>query len=146
VTAVLESVFGLKLDLSDEPSLVTDDRGAPLMLVQTESSPGEIETSVLKRLALARERRGLPGSFPAVLIINSDATVADVALRSHRIVSPETVQRARALNIVIVRTIDLLFLIKHLENQQNKKERLTKLLLSGGGWLKADVESHDLIF
>ena len=47
---------------------------------------------------------------------------------------------AKTLNVLIVRTIDLLLLMRQLEKDTRRGGKLTRLLLSGGGWLKTDIE------
>ena len=57
----------------------------------------------------------------------------------------DTIRHAKTMNVLIVRTIDLLFLMRHFENETERGKLLLKLLNSGGGWLKADSTEYKIV-
>jgi hypothetical protein len=87
----------------------------------------------------------LPESATGILFISNDISSRWIDRRLERLISEDQVQYARDHNVLIVRTIDLLFLMQHLENDPHRKKRLARLLSSGGGWLKADAESYCVV-
>jgi hypothetical protein len=49
------------------------------------------------------------------------------------------------LNVLIIRTVDLLFLMRHMESAVHRREDFMRLMSSGGGWLKADPEGYRIV-
>jgi hypothetical protein len=147
IVALLESVFEFKIQIADgsEAFVILKDGESPGVLVETDSARTGIEKACIDRVARSRAHYGLADSFPAALVINSDMLLTNVAARSATTISEEIIRHAANYNVLIVRTIDLLFLLGHLESSSNKKSRLLRLLVSGGGWLKADLKSYDII-
>lgn len=140
--AILESVFEVEVELEENrnEAVVIDDHGEPCLIVQTESAAGEVEVEFIERAAAQRQKRGLPQTFPVCLLINSQMSVKRVRQRTESKVPEPVIQRARDRGVLVLRTVDLLFLTQHLESDPHRKDRLMRLLLSGGGWLKADSE------
>jgi hypothetical protein len=91
----------------------------------------------IERLARARKQHGLSDSFPAALLINNDMAITNVGERSATTIAPWILENAVRQNVLVMRSIDLLFLLNHLEKSPNKKSRVLDLLTSGGGWLSA---------
>jgi len=145
--ALLESVFDLKVQPIDreERFLVVKDDDSPVALIQSEGTPGALEKTAVDHLARSRQQHGLRDSFPAVLLINNDMTITNIRERSTTTVAQEILQYATSQNVLVVRTIDLLFLVNHLEKSSNKKSRLLHILTSGGGWLKATSGGYDIL-
>jgi len=124
---------------------VVKDDDSPVALIQSEGTPGALERTAVDRLARSRQQHGLRDSFPAVLLINNDMTITNIQERSTTTVAQEILQYATSQNVLVVRTIDLLFLVNHLEKSSNKKSRLLHILTSDGGWLKATSGGYDIL-
>ncbi len=73
--------------------------------------------------------------MPGILLINNEMSIEGITQRLATAVAEEQIKHAQNFNVLIVRTIDLLFLMKHFENDPERKDKLLKLLSSGGGWL-----------
>jgi len=147
LVALFESVFGLKVQCMDreERFLVVKDDDSPLALVESEGIQGPVQMASIERLARARKQHGLSDSFPAVLLINNDMAITNIGERSATTIAPGILENAVRQNVLVMRSIDLLFLLNHLEKSPNKKRRMLDLLTSGGGWLKASTGSYDVI-
>ena len=147
LVALFESVFGLKVQCMDreERLLVVKDDDSPLALVESEGIQGPVQMASIERLARARKQHGLSDSFPAVLLINNDMAITNIGERSATTIAPGILENAVRQNVLVMRSIDLLFLLNHLEKSPNKKRRMLDLLTSGGGWLKASTGSYDVI-
>jgi hypothetical protein len=144
IVAILESVFDLKVDQEKNPAtmVITDEEHRPVLLMETQSAEGNIDTDAIARIDKDRKTAGLPEHIPAVLFINCDMSVRNIAKRADAAVGEQVIKYAKDLNVLIVRTIDLLFLMRQLESDPYRRSKLIHLLLLGGGWLKADQESH----
>jgi hypothetical protein len=147
LVALFESVFDLKVQCIDreERFLVVKDDDSPVALVESEGIQGGVQTASIERLARARRQHGLRDLFPAALLINNDMAVTNVGERSATSIGSDVLEAAVQQNVLIMRTIDLLFLLNHLEKSPNKKGRMLHLLTSGSGWLKASTGSYDVI-
>ncbi len=147
LVALLESVFGLKVQCIDreERFFVLKDDDSPAALVQSEGTEGSIQTESIERLARARRDHHLSESFPAALLINNDMAITNIGERSATSLAAEVLEAAVRQNVLVMRTVDLLFLLNHLEKSPNKKSRMLHLLTSGSGWLKASTGSYDVI-
>ena len=147
LVALFESVFDLKVQCIDreERFLVVKDDDSPVALVESEGIQGGVQAASIERLARARRQHGLRDLFPAALLINNDMAVTNVGERSATSIGSDVLQAAVQQNVLIMRTIDLLFLLNHLEKSPNKKGRMLHLLTSGSGWLKASTGSYDVI-
>ncbi|MFQ5683300.1 MAG: hypothetical protein ACE5HC_08520, partial [Candidatus Binatia bacterium] len=147
IIAILESIFDFEVELEriHEGVIIKCNGEGPLLMFETGSTDQGMEKKVLDQLHSHRKNRGLPECVPAVLFINSDSCIREVAGRIEAEVPEELVNHAKKLNILIVRTIDLLFLIRHLEEEPQRKDHLMTLLFSGKGWLKADSEGYRIV-
>ncbi|MGH7847837.1 MAG: hypothetical protein ACREQW_22065 [Candidatus Binatia bacterium] len=148
IVAILESFFELKVDWIEghhEEAIIKGDDGSPLVIFESRSTNGDIENAWIDQLSSNRRNQGLPQSIPGVLLINTDRSLRLVERRLEKTIPEDQVQYAKMLNVLLVRTIDLLFLMQQLENDVRRKERLMELFSSGGGWLKADKESYRVV-
>jgi hypothetical protein len=148
IVAILESFFELKIDWIEEDheqAIVKDDNDSAFAILDAKTTDGDVENTWIDQLSSARATRGLPESATAVLLVSNDISSRWIDRRLERLISEDQVQYARDHNVLIVRTIDLLFLMQHLENDPHRKKRLARLLSSGGGWLKADAESYCVV-
>jgi hypothetical protein len=71
--------------------------------------------------------------------------ITNVGERSATSIGSDILEASVRQNVLVMRSIDLLFLLNHLEKSPNKKGRILNLLTSGGGWLKANTGSYDII-
>ena len=145
---VLENFFGLKVDPTDqnrEDAKILDDQGDVLAIVEIKGTTKGIKREYINQVDSHRERNELPLSMPGVLMINNEMSIEGITERLATAVDDEQIKHAQNLNILIVRTIDLLFLMKHLENDPERKNKLINLLTAGGGWLKADSQKYEMI-
>jgi hypothetical protein len=47
--------------------------------------------------------------------------------------------------VLVVRTIDLLYLMRHLEAEPDRRDKFLGLLRSGGGWISAGPSGYELL-
>jgi len=144
IVAILESVFDCHVEVTADrqSAMVTDHDHRPILIFQSYSTDKDIERSFIDQIHVQRESQGLPKSLRAVLFVNSDMASSDIRSRTEKGVADDVVRYATEQNVLIIRTIDLLFLMRQLERDSERKKRLMQLFLSPGGWLKADQESH----
>jgi hypothetical protein len=56
-------------------------------------------------------------------------------------VSNELIKHAKIMNVLIIRTIDLLILMRQLEENEQRGEIMLDIMKSGGGFLKVYYEN-----
>lgn len=136
-----------QIDKQKEDAKVIDDNGAPLVLLEFKGISKGIKRKDVGQVNFHRDRADLDMKVPGALIINSDSSISGIKERLEADVPKAQIHYARSLNVLIIRTIDLLFLMRQLEdkNVYERKEILMKLFSSGGGWLKVDDASYEII-
>jgi hypothetical protein len=147
IVAILESFFEFHVDPTEEDqdeALIMDDGNTPIVFLETKSTQKGIGKEFIDRLSFHRKSHWPSISMPGVLFVNNDMSLAEVGMRLRTEVPADEIKHANELNITIVRTIDLLFLMRHLENDSRRRERFLDLIFSGGGWLKANLEGYEL--
>lgn len=148
VVAILQGFFGFKVETLEEyreDAKILDDAGRGLAFLEIKGTKSGIKREHVNQADSHRERAGLSPSVPGVLIINNEMSVAGIKERSETTVPGEQIDHARKLNVLIIRTIDLLFLIRQFEDIHIKKEKFLKILWSGGGWLQVTLTDYQLV-
>jgi hypothetical protein len=141
IVAVLESVFDLKVqaDKNHDSLVITDYHRRPIFMMAGRSTDRSVEKAFVDEIHEQRKMAGLPDTTPAVLVINSDTLIHDVKQRAEAPIPEEVVSHAKNRNVLIVRTIDLLMLMRQLEKDDHRQHKLSHLLSSGEGRLKIDA-------
>jgi hypothetical protein len=147
IVAILENVFDLKVDLGEDSTSATImfDEQHPAGVIDTQSMEGEPDENSITGTERLCQRRGFPETMPAVLFANDHSVVHEVSKRAQAEVPRDLASYAKKKNILILRTIDLLFLMQELESNTYRKTKLMHLLLSGGGCLEADGAHHKIV-
>jgi hypothetical protein len=95
-----------------EDMALVDGEGRPIALVEVKGVAGGVQREHVNQADNHRERAGLPVDFPSLLIINTDISKAASMEDKVQPVAREQVEHAARNNVLIIRTIDLLFLIE----------------------------------
>jgi hypothetical protein len=148
VIAILENFFGLRVDgLEDnhEEAIIKGDDDVPLIMFETKGADEYLPKIWCDELNLHKTIHDLPGSVAGVLVVNMDKSSHWLNSRISKNPAGDFVEYAEKQHVLILRAIDLLFLMQQLENNPRRKKRLLEILCSGGGWLKADRNSYHLM-
>lgn len=149
IIEILENFFKFNVDTIDDgrdDAKILDENSSILFLVEVKGTKAGIKREHINQVDNNRERNCLPLSIPGILIINSEMSLPGIQKKLDTTVPDEQIKHAKQLNILIIRTIDLLYLMKHLENEaENKKAITIKLFHSGGGWLKANENGYEVL-
>lgn len=148
ILAILEDFFQMKVDPTDEhreDAKIIDEEGNILAIIEIKGTNSGVRREHINQVDSHRERSDLMPNIPGILFINNEMSVAGINERLNTKVARDHIKHAQKSNITIIRTIDLLFLMKHLENESNRKEKFMNLIKSGGGWLRADFEGYTVI-
>ena len=148
VVELLRSFFQLNVtDVEDfkEDAMIRNEEGEILVIVEIKGTKGGIKRKFINQLDSNRERVGLDPAIPGLLIINDQMGVESVAERQKTSVAEEQVTHSKNMNVILLRTIDLLFIVREFENNPAKKEDFINLCMKGGGRLLIEDKSIKLI-
>lgn len=148
VVFLLRTYFNLNVtDVEDfkEDAIIRDTEGNKLVVVEIKGTKGGIKRKHINQLDDNRERVGLNLSTPGLLIINDQMGVESIPERHETSVAEEQVAHSKNMNILLLRTIDLLYLIRIFEKTEDRKQKFIQLCMEGGGRLVADDKSFKII-
>jgi hypothetical protein len=112
---------------------------------EAKGTNGGIKRDHINQVDSHRERLGLTDAVPGLLLINNQMDVSGIAKRGETQVALEQVRHARRMNVLIARTIDLLYLMRYLEDDVDKRAKLLALIRGGGGWLAAGPSGYRIV-
>lgn len=148
VVSLLKSFFLLNVtDVEEykEDAIIRNTSGKEIFVIEVKGTKGGIKRKYINQLDSSRERSGIDYSVPGILIINDQMGIKSIPERHETSVAEEQISHAKTMNIILLRTIDLLFLMKHFENIENRNEQFIALCNNGGGRLVANEEEYKIL-
>jgi len=142
--SMLENFFELKIDPTDnliEDAKILDENDGIIAVIEFKGTNKGIKREYINQVDTHRERLGLSANTMGLLIINNEMDIEGIDSRLATIVSEEQIKHAKKFNVLIIRTVDLLFLMKHLENNTDRKTIFLNLI-KDSGWLCADKNEY----
>lgn len=144
VEAVME-VFSQALPLKPnrqeafrEDFTLSDTAGNMVALVEVKGVNKGVTREHVNQADSHRERQEMSRDFPSLLIVNTNMKNAKSLADKDQTVPPEQVEHAAKMNVLILRTLDLLNLAcLHMRGDLSAEE-VVDLLTSSRGWLKVD--------
>ena len=140
--------FGFSVDAKDElreDLKLLDDNKKPFCLCEIKGTNKGIGREFINQADSHRERAGLPGEFPSILIVNTHIKNARTISEKDQEIAKEQIQHSRKMNILMLRTIDLLFLLNLYKRGSIEKDQLIALLTENSGWLRCNESSYEII-
>jgi len=147
VVIVLREGFGLKIDDKDENKedvKILDDDDQPIIFVEIKGTNKGVKREYINQADSHRERAELPHDFPSALIINPHMAASDLEAKDQEIPNEQIVHAGNS-NILIVRTLDLLNLLKLFLDHKISREDILAVFINNSGWLKVDSERYEII-
>lgn len=92
-----------------------------------------------------RERSGFGEKFPSLLIANTHIKNARSVEEKDQEIASEQILHAYRMNVLILRIIDLLGLLRLKLNDKISTKELVTLLIENKGWLRIENESYRII-
>ncbi len=138
VVLILRDFFSLKVtDVEDfkEDALIRDQEGKTLIVLEIKGTKSGIKREYINQVDSHRERLGLDSSVPGLLIINDQMDIEGISARLATTVASEQIAHAHKMNVLILRTIDLLFLMRSSEGNSEADKNLLNYCGKGGGRL-----------
>ncbi len=148
VSTLLKSGFGFKVNAEDEfkedLKIINDDNN-PLVFVEVKGTNRGVKREYINQTDSHRERAGLNSKFPSLLVINTHIKNSASIKDKDQIIPEDQIKHATRIGVLIVRTLDLLFLLRHLSNGKVSRQKVLDLFLNNVGWLKVGVDSWEII-
>jgi hypothetical protein len=139
VSEVFERGFSLKTDTYDELKedlKIIDEKDKPIIFVEIKGVNRGVKREDINQTDSHRERAGLPADFPSILIMNTHIKNSRTLAEKNQDVAKEQVEYANKINVLVLRTYDLLGLLRlHLAKKISQGEVL-EILTTKSGWLK----------
>ncbi|MBK6739563.1 MAG: hypothetical protein IPG64_17790 [Haliea sp.] len=110
----------------------------PVCLCEVKGTNKGVKREHINQADSHRERSGFDACFPSILIINTHIKNARSIAEKDQEIANEQIMHAANMNILIMRTIDLLGLLRiFLMGKQNRNE-IENMLVSSCGWLRVE--------
>ncbi|MEJ1372716.1 MAG: hypothetical protein RPU41_03200 [Candidatus Sedimenticola sp. (ex Thyasira tokunagai)] len=117
----------------------------PICLCEVKGTNKGAKREYINQADSHRERSGFDDDFPSLLIINTHIKNARTVSEKYQDIANEQILHAVKMNVLIVRTIDLLNLLKIYVNKQITIEEVKGIFTTSSGWLKVSGEMYALV-
>ena len=124
--------------------ILSDDRTSVLILCEIKGTNGGVKREHINQADNHREKTNRPANFPTLLIVNTGIKNARSLAEKDRTIEPEQVRHATKNGILILRTLDLLYLAVLQAAGRIEKEQIRELLLTKVGWLRVDASARSI--
>lgn len=141
VSAMLAATLGTKVDNVDEfredVKLIGED-GEVIAVCEIKGINRSVKRENINQTDSHRERSEFDAGFPALLIANTNIKSARTLAEKNQDIAVEQVKHAVHMRVLIMRTIDLLGLLRLVLCAKQTPETARALVLSSVGWLRVD--------
>lgn len=146
IAYILENFLQIKASGLDEykEDLKLLQNNKVIAIAEVKGVNSGVQREHINQVDSHRERLGLATDFPALLIVNSK--MAATSLKDKDLpVAAEQIKKAAHDNVLIMRTLDLLNLIKLVETSKISKDEILKIFKEEHGWLRATEETLEIM-
>ncbi len=148
VANVLRKGFSFKVNTDDdlkEDLKILNDKDEPLIFVEIKGTNRGVKREYINQTDSHRDRAGLDSTFPSLLLINTHIKNSNKIEDKDQAVPDEQIKHARKIGILIMRTLDLLFLLQQMELGKISQKDILELFINNVGWLKASPDGFEII-
>jgi hypothetical protein len=133
--------FGIQTDSKDEfkQDLTILKENKPVVVVEIKGKNSNMQRDHVNQADSHRERNGLPAEFPALLVMNTFLKASSFNEKDQA-VPQDQVKHAVNMNVLIVRTFDLLNLLGLVQRGILSKEKVLEIFQTEKGWLHVTAE------
>ena len=148
VIGVFRDGFGIGVDAIDklrEDFKLVDEGNKPFLLCEVKGINRGVKREHVNQADSHRERSGFNAKFPSLLIVNTAVKNARSVAEKDQAVATEQVQHARRMSVLIVRTLDLLFLLRRFFAGTISRDEVVKILTTNCGWLRVNESGYSVL-
>lgn len=131
--------FGIAVDTKDElreDFKLLDETGKPICLCEVKGTNRGVKRDYINQTDSHRERSDFDENFPALLIINTHIKNARSVSEKDQEIANEQINHAVKMNVLIIRTIDLLGLLRMYLSRRLTLKEVVDLATKNSGWLR----------
>lgn len=148
VAVVLRDGFSFIINSEDEfkeDLKILNDNNEPIIFIEVKGTNRGVKREYINQTDSHRDRAGLDESFPSLLVINTHIKKSVSIEDKDQAVSKDQIKHAVKIGILILRTIDLLFLLKQKDNGTISQQEVVEILTKNVGWLKVTPDHWEII-
>ncbi|CAE6831681.1 hypothetical protein LMG22931_06830 [Paraburkholderia nemoris] len=148
VSAILQAALGVKIDANDELrediKLLGDD-GTVIAVCEVKGINRGVRRENINQTDSHRDRSGFDAKFPAILIANTNIKSARSIAEKDQEIDAEQIRHAVNMHILVMRTIDLLGLLRIVLGREISQEGARSLVFQGVGWLRVSESRVEVL-
>ncbi len=148
VATLLRDGFSFTIDSVDEfreDLKIIDDNNDPLIFIEVKGTNSGVKREYVNQTDSHRERAGLDSAFPSLLVINTHVKNSKTIDDKDQAIPEDQIKHAAKIGVLITRTLDLLFLFRHMNNGKISQKEIMELFCHEVGWLKVDHDHWEII-
>jgi hypothetical protein len=140
--------FGIIVDGKDElreDFKLLNSASEPFCLCEVKGINKGVKREHINQADSHRERSGFDADFPSLLLINSHIKNARSVVEKDQEIANEQIRHATNMNVLMLRTIDLLGMLRMFLMGRLNRQDLEELLISSRGWLRVEEQEYRVI-
>ena len=148
VAHVLSDGFSFKINSADElreDLKILNDNNDPLIFVEIKGTNRGVKREYINQTDSHRDRAGLYSTFPSLLIINTHIKNSASIDDKDQEIPGDQIKHAVKIGVLILRTLDLFFLLAHKDRGNITQQTLIEILCNNVGWLKVCPSKWEII-
>lgn len=148
VSRILEAGLGIKVDAIDdfrEDIKLLGDDGNVICVCEVKGINRGVKRENINQTDSHRERSGFDNKFPALLIANTNIKSARSIQEKEQEIADEQIVHAVRMNVLLMRTLDLLGLLRLVLALKISRDDARVLLLSSVGWLRVQGDEIQVL-
>jgi hypothetical protein len=148
VTLTLREGFGFSVDSTDEFREDIKILGAdskPVIFAEIKGTNSGVKREFINQADSHRERAGLSDTFPTLLIVNTHIKNARSIAEKDQDVPDEQIAHAKRNGVLILRTFDLLTLLRLKQVGRIESSAALELFQKNSGWLRCREQTIEVI-
>lgn len=146
--SVFTEGFGILVDGTDElreDFKLLNNESEPFCLCEVKGVNKGVKREHINQADSHRERSGYDEKFPSLLIVNTHIRNARSVEEKDQEIAEEQIRHAVSMNILILRTIDILGLLRMFLGGTLNRNALEALLVKNSGWLRIKNATYEVI-
>lgn len=139
VKNLFEQALGITVDTTDdlrEDIKLIDSNNNVICVCEIKGVNRSIKRENVNQTDSHRERSGFNSKFPALLIANTHIKTSNTIEEKDQELSTEQICHAVRMNVLLLRTLDLLNLARMVLAKEKTRDEALSLLLTNVGWLR----------
>lgn len=148
VANVLKNGFSWNINSEDEKKedlKISNEAEEPIIFAEVKGKNKGVKREFINQTDSHRERAGFDSSFPSLLIINTHIKKSYSLQDKDQPVPDEQIKHAVKMGVLILRTLDLLFLLKQKDSGNISQQEIVKILSKNSESLRVDSNQWEII-